>query len=257
MPEKFLSTGQAAKLCSVTRDTVLKWIKVGKVQAVQTAGGHYRIKLESLGPYLSDRETADPSPAEERTVTFCWEYHADQGEIRRDCRKCMVFKSQAQKCYLMAGLGKKGGHSGAHCKDNCYECEYFRFVKADKINVLLVSQNELLKTTLESGVSERVNLRVVGSEYATAAALHDFRPDFVVIDDSLASGKVEELCAHLLKDPRAGGAQIILGSPRGRGGRTLPVGVCASIHLPFSASEMEGSFDQLRKSLWGAERSRN
>ena len=39
----YLSTGKAAKALSVTPDTVLKWIKSGKLDARRTAGGHYRI----------------------------------------------------------------------------------------------------------------------------------------------------------------------------------------------------------------------
>jgi len=39
MDQDMVSTGQAAKLCSVTPDTILKWIKNNKIEAVQTAGG--------------------------------------------------------------------------------------------------------------------------------------------------------------------------------------------------------------------------
>jgi excisionase family DNA binding protein len=33
-----LSTGRAAELCSVTPDTILKWIKRGRLSGVRTAG---------------------------------------------------------------------------------------------------------------------------------------------------------------------------------------------------------------------------
>ena len=42
------TTGQAARLCSVTPDTVLKWIKAGRIEAQRTAGGHYRISPQEL-----------------------------------------------------------------------------------------------------------------------------------------------------------------------------------------------------------------
>ncbi len=40
-----LTTGQAAKLCEVTPDTVLKWIRKGRLRGGRTAGGHFRINL--------------------------------------------------------------------------------------------------------------------------------------------------------------------------------------------------------------------
>ena len=52
MREETVSTGQAAKLCGVKPDTILKWIKKDKIYAFQTAGGHYRIHKDKLKPYL-------------------------------------------------------------------------------------------------------------------------------------------------------------------------------------------------------------
>ncbi len=47
-----ISTGKAAELLSVTPDAVLKWIKKGKLPARKTAGGHYRISLDSIKDLL-------------------------------------------------------------------------------------------------------------------------------------------------------------------------------------------------------------
>ena len=51
--KKFLTTGQLAELYSVTPDAVLKWIKDGKISAIQTPGGHYRINMNDI---LSNEE---------------------------------------------------------------------------------------------------------------------------------------------------------------------------------------------------------
>ncbi|MFH1726503.1 MAG: helix-turn-helix domain-containing protein [Elusimicrobiota bacterium] len=249
--ETVLSTGQAAKLCSVTRDTVLKWIKLGKIEAVQTPGGHYRIKRESLAPYISIQGAVQKPTTGAKPVTFCWEYHSGGGDIGHDCRKCMVFQARAQKCFLMAGLGEKGGHAGVHCKDNCYDCEYFHLISGGVINVLLVTENENLKKSIEAGISDRIVLRFASCEYETSSVVHDFRPDFVIVDDSLVSCRPEDICRHLIKDSRVGGAQIVMTVSEDRGRATLQEGVCASIAAPFSAREMEESFHQLRRSLWG------
>ena len=42
------STGQAARYCFVTSDTILNWIHKGSLQAQRTAGGQYRIRREDL-----------------------------------------------------------------------------------------------------------------------------------------------------------------------------------------------------------------
>jgi len=49
---RHLTTGEAAGLCSVKPDTVLKWIKKGQLQAAKTAGGHHRIEYRDLQSFL-------------------------------------------------------------------------------------------------------------------------------------------------------------------------------------------------------------
>ncbi|MBI4669188.1 MAG: excisionase family DNA-binding protein [Elusimicrobia bacterium] len=123
MNDNVLSTGQAAQVCSVTRDTVLKWIKLGKIEALQTPGGHYRVKRKSLKPYASDSRIIQAPKAGDNFAVFCWEYHSQDGKIKLNCRECLVFKSQAQKCFFMAGLDGKAGRTGIHCQDNCHDVE--------------------------------------------------------------------------------------------------------------------------------------
>ena len=45
MSERYLSTGQAAGICSVSPDTILKWIRSGKLPARKTAGGQQMSKM--------------------------------------------------------------------------------------------------------------------------------------------------------------------------------------------------------------------
>ncbi len=51
MNSRMLTTGQAAKICSVTPDTVLKWIHSGALPARRTAGGHHRIDEQDLSRF--------------------------------------------------------------------------------------------------------------------------------------------------------------------------------------------------------------
>ena len=54
--ERFYTTDQVAKFCNVSRGSVVRWIREGKLKAAVTMGGHHRIfdndiveLLESLG----------------------------------------------------------------------------------------------------------------------------------------------------------------------------------------------------------------
>jgi len=46
--EKKLTVVQASEICGVTRTTVWRWIKTGKLESAKTAGGHHRIKESTL-----------------------------------------------------------------------------------------------------------------------------------------------------------------------------------------------------------------
>ena len=70
MGQEIVSTGQAAKLCSVTPDTILKWIKNNRVEAVKTAGGHYRITKEKLKPYMVESLEPDPTDIKPIKIYF-------------------------------------------------------------------------------------------------------------------------------------------------------------------------------------------
>lgn len=43
-----LTVSEAAKRCSVTRATIWRWIKTGRLRSAATAGGHHRIHMDDL-----------------------------------------------------------------------------------------------------------------------------------------------------------------------------------------------------------------
>lgn len=53
MKEKLLSLPKAAEICSVSRWTLWSYVKSGKLKALRTPGGHYRISENDLTEYLS------------------------------------------------------------------------------------------------------------------------------------------------------------------------------------------------------------
>lgn len=64
MHNDFLTTSQAAKVFHVTRFTVLNWIKVGKLPALTTPGGHHRISRKAL----LDAFSASQHPRSRRVI---------------------------------------------------------------------------------------------------------------------------------------------------------------------------------------------
>ena len=50
-----VSTGQAARYCFVTSDTIVNWIKAGHLAAQRTAGGQYRILIADLRSFMQSR----------------------------------------------------------------------------------------------------------------------------------------------------------------------------------------------------------
>lgn len=124
--EKYVSTGEAAILCSVARDTVLRWINTSRVPARQTAGGHHRIAVSDLRPFIVSEQAAK---AAECVEPFCWEFHSQAGAVAERCTSCIVYRSRAHLCYEMAQLPTDAGHSRTYCVSDCKDCEYYRMIK--------------------------------------------------------------------------------------------------------------------------------
>jgi excisionase family DNA binding protein len=52
--EKWITTGAAADYCGVSRATILRWIKSGKLKAYTTPGGHHRMRTEDFREFLAN-----------------------------------------------------------------------------------------------------------------------------------------------------------------------------------------------------------
>ena len=86
-----LSTGEVARLCGVSRDAVLKWIKSGKLPATQTPGGHYRVPRSAFEGLAIDGEgnqlpiNTSKGESVESEPLRCWEYFGENGDPREAC----------------------------------------------------------------------------------------------------------------------------------------------------------------------------
>lgn len=212
-----LTTSEAAALCSVQPDTVLKWVKKGRLRAARTAGGHHRIEYRDLESFLpAHRLAGEARGADETTArpVRCWEFFSNQGVLRDACKGCVAYRVRAAWCFEMLGMGKDAGHAKLFCQDSCENCAYYRRVKGLKIHVLIASQDEDLIRHLAGEESERLSLQVVRNGYEASAVIHDFRPAFAVVDRDLIPDGGRELTECLTSDSRVPGLEIILAVPR-------------------------------------------
>ena len=48
----YMTTTELARLCGVSRFTIINWAKQGRIKAIKTLGGHYRIPVSEALPLL-------------------------------------------------------------------------------------------------------------------------------------------------------------------------------------------------------------
>lgn len=205
---EWLTTGEAARLCSVERDTVLKWIKRGRIPAARTAGGHYRIASRDLqrllGPLPPRRAVGEEPPAR---ALRCWEYMAVAGNIRNECRRCVAFQVGATWCFR---LRQREQEAGFFCcgPTSCEDCPYYRRVAGLPARVLAVTVDAELRQSLASGHPD-LAVTFARNAYEAARLVPEIWPALVVIDDEIGRGGGLELLESLASDRAAIGLRVI------------------------------------------------
>jgi len=231
-----LTTGQAAKLCAVTPDTVLKWIKKGRLAATRTAGGHYRVALPDLEPFLAgfgqqgtamvETNTLVPVASqdgtkEDREEVPCWEFLSDDGEVREACRQCVVYRVRATRCFLMAGLDSDIGHAHQFCEGSCEDCVYYRRIQGMSTQVLFISSDEELVNRVDYFDEGTITLRFARNGYEASALIEDFRPEIAIIDLDGLPDQGFGLLDSIAADARIPHIRVILVIPPESMGRML------------------------------------
>jgi excisionase family DNA binding protein len=122
-PPAALSTGQAARFCLVTADTVATWIKKGELPAQRTLGGRYRIFLADLRAFMQSHEMSTAAlDAESGAAVYCCQ-SGPRGRAAdaETCRDCPVFKARAMRCAAL----QSAGADGRQAKPDCQSCPCF------------------------------------------------------------------------------------------------------------------------------------
>jgi excisionase family DNA binding protein len=241
-----LSTGEVARLCGVTPDAVLKWIKKGKLPATRTPGGHYRVSREAcvaLG--LCDSNGDDPVGANgdranmERAAQRCWEYFGGPGAPPESCLNCLVYKARAQYCYRLAELGRKAGHGHDFCKTDCIDCPFYRACHGMATTVLVITRDKALTRRLEKQVDAgKVSLRFARSGYESSTLIGTFRPAVVVMDSALPEVREGSLLDSIVNDDRIPGVKVFVARREGDEEALERLAVL-TVAAPFTAERIE------------------
>ncbi|RPI19958.1 MAG: helix-turn-helix domain-containing protein [Acidobacteriales bacterium] len=238
--ERF-TTGQAAELCGVTADTMLRWVKSGRLRAERTAGGHYRIPCNELVPLVRSQVERSGRERNASQPLYCWEYFSRQGAVRQECHECIVYKSGAALCFRLLESVAAAGHGKRHCREACDQCAFYRRVNSLPTNILVITPDPGSMSGL--GESSTLKVRFARTAYDASAAIHGFWPGFVVIDDGFSSSDEAELISCLMSDKRVPGLRIMLTAHAGGRRRAIPSwckdSVIGVLPKPLSASCIE------------------
>jgi excisionase family DNA binding protein len=242
MTNTLLSTTEVAKILSVTPDTVLKWVRTGKIKSFRTPGGHSRIPKEQVTCLLDKPNhlafTAENE--EQKTHQYCWELLAKEGEIKEQCKECITYRSRAKRCYELRDLPGDIGCLRMYCLTSCEHCDYFKLMNGSKVNVLILSESSKILTDDKTQVNSPVfNLKFVKDEYECSLRIEKYRPDFIIIDTSLGKKRTSTLCNHFFDDARIPVARIILTSNRKQSKEICDQEIFGWIKKPFSVQELK------------------
>ena len=215
MAKDYLTTTETAKLLSVVPDTVLKWVRAGKIKSYRTPGGHARIPKETVDKLLTEqmKEQTWLESKSEKKHQYCWEYLSVNGRITDECKECLTYKSKASRCYELRELSSGLGCLRIGCEVSCQECDYYRLVHGQVQSVLILCENRrILTDRTRLDFIRDLQVRFVEDEYECSYVVEKFRPDFIIIDVGYGRKRTAAFCNNLFNDPRVPVARLILAS---------------------------------------------
>jgi excisionase family DNA binding protein len=131
-PRLALTTGEAARHCLVSPDTIANWIASGHLAAQRTRGGQYRIWVDDLRTFMAAHGMRTDLLDHDLGLTpTCWEFWASLDQTSRcphaesSCDDCPVYRSRADVCHEVRPL-LPGGTLRA---PSCVDCIYFATVR--------------------------------------------------------------------------------------------------------------------------------
>jgi len=120
-----VSTGTAARCCFVTPDTIVNWIKAGKLPAQRTAGGQYRILVSDLREFMEEQGmSTNWLESGNQSQPLCHDFRV-RGVLDPEaavCASCVVRHLGAFNCFKLMGMRPGEGHRYQECEN----CQYYQ-----------------------------------------------------------------------------------------------------------------------------------
>lgn len=215
MLKQILTTTEAAKMLFVAPDTVLKWVKAGKIKSYRTPGGHSRIPIDSVTALLTEQhnDIVRPEPKSERSYQYCWQYPAAGKKNQNDCSDCLSYICRVKRCYQLRNMIDGIGCIRIGCDVLCEVCDYYKTVSGQVLSVVIMSENRrTLYDRSKLNFNPDMKIEFVEDEYECSFLIEKFRPDYIIIDYSMEHNRIWAFCKHLVDDPRLPFARIIFTS---------------------------------------------
>jgi excisionase family DNA binding protein len=162
-----LTTTELAKLCGVSRFTIINWVNLGKIRTMKTVGGHCRIPIsEAISFYETFHK--EKTGVTSDSLCYCWEY-SQKTNCGKDCESCLLYKSRINYCFVVV---REFGKEVIHCKGDCLNCDYFEEFFTS------YSQSEQLNETHESkdkkGATDKKSF-LYNFVYGVARGVHEVK----------------------------------------------------------------------------------
>jgi hypothetical protein len=142
---------------------------------------------------------------------YCWEFHSHNGKMQDGCLECGIYHTRSRRCYESSALSSDAGQCHTFCKGACEKCDYYLKVKGQRPNILTVSKDSRLKTSIRKSVAQAgFNFKATDCEYRCAMLLDRFRPDYAIVDSALGIEKSHDFIELLYADPRLPFVKIAL-----------------------------------------------
>jgi excisionase family DNA binding protein len=117
----YLTTTELAKLCGVSRFTIINWVNRGKIRTIKTTGGHCRIPVSEAISFYETFYKKD-GDVKSKSMCHCWEY-AKKINCEKQCKSCQLYRSRINYCFAVV---REFGKEVIHCKGDCFSCDYFK-----------------------------------------------------------------------------------------------------------------------------------
>jgi len=185
MPQKdYLTTTELARFCGVSRFTIINWTNRGKIKAIRTAGGHYRIPVSEAVSFL-DVFHKDKNGVAFGSLGRCWKY-LQKTNCDKECRNCLIYRRETDYCFEVV---RQFGKGVVRCTGECLDCGYFQEIFSfhrEKTQLKETCDKKSKKATKsKEATTEKGNI-LYNFVYGTGRGVHKLKERAANLRDKLA-----------------------------------------------------------------------